>query len=152
NEKWFLEDHTFEKKNNLYIQYAKKLSVEAVDYCLSNELFLKEPIPYEAIDAIFYISSTGISTPSMDAYIFNERPFREDIIRVPLWGLGCAGGAVGLSRASDYLKAHPDQTVLVVCCELCSLTFQKSDVRMSNLVGTAIFGDGVSAVVLAGDQ
>lgn len=152
NKDWFLKDHSFKEKNDLYIECSTSLSVKAIDHCLTNNLFLNEPIPYEAIDAIIYVSSTGISTPSIDAHIINERPFREDIVRMPLWGLGCAGGAIGLARATDYVKAHPHKNVLIVCCELCSLTFQKTDTRMSNLVGTAIFGDGVSATVLVGNE
>src|SRR5690625_8031649 len=81
----------------------------------------------------------------------NERPFREDVVRMPLWGLGCAGGAIGLGRAFDWLVAHPNKTALIVCCELCSLTFQKTDTKMSNIVGTALFGDGVGAALLMGD-
>ncbi len=82
----------------------------------------------------------------------NERPFREDVVRMPLWGLGCAGGAIGLSRASDWISAHPDKNVLLVCCELCSLTFQKDDLRKSNIVGSALFGDGAAAALLMGEK
>jgi alkylresorcinol/alkylpyrone synthase len=71
---------------------------------------------------------------------------------MPLWGLGCAGGAIGLSRGFEWVKLHRDKTALVICCELCSLTFQKSDLSMSNLVGTAIFGDGVGATLLIVEQ
>src|SRR5699024_8999768 len=126
------------------------LALEAMDECLTNQ-YLGESIPYEAIDLIIFVSSTGISTPSIDAYLINERPFRENIVRMPLWGLGCGGGAIGLSRAIDWLKQHPSKTALVVCAELCSLTFQPSDVSTSNIVGTALFGDGVAASLLVGE-
>lgn len=149
---WFLKEHTFKEKNDLFIETAKKYSLAALDHCLSNSDFLHDVMPYEAIDMIIFVSSTGIATPSMDVRLMNARPFRRDIQRMPLWGLGCAGGAIGLSRAHDWLTAHPDKTVLVVCCELCSLTFQKGDSKKSNMVGTALFGDGVSTALVMGSN
>lgn len=151
-EHWLKRTHTFEEKNNLYQTNALKYSLKAIDDCLRNDDLLTKEIPYEAIDMMMFISSTGMSTPSLDAYIMNEHPFREDMIRIPLWGLGCGGGAIGLARAADWLKANPNKTALVICCELCSLTFQKDDLNMSNVVGTALFGDGVAAVLLIGEQ
>ncbi|WP_099158316.1 type III polyketide synthase [Virgibacillus ndiopensis] len=152
DKEWFKENHSFEEKNNLYQQYACKYSLEAIDNCLTNKEFLKEAIPYNAVDMIIFVSSTGIATPSIDAHILNERPFRDNICRMPLWGLGCAGGATGLSRAFDWISAHPDKTALLVCCELCGLTFQKNDNKKSNLIGTALFGDGVAAVLISGED
>lgn len=152
DENWFKQQHTFEEKNNLYHDYAKQYSLEAIDNCLTNKQFLTQAVPYEAIDMIIFVSSTGIATPSLDVYLMNDRPFREDVARMPLWGLGCAGGAIGLARAFDWLTAHPEKTALIVCCELCSLTFQKNDITKSNLVGTALFGDGVGAALLIGDH
>lgn len=150
--KWIKQDYSFEETNQLYFTYAKQLSLKAIDNCLMDERFLNKSIPYEAIDMIVFVSSTGIVTPSLDAYLLNERPFREDIVRMPLWGLGCAGGASGLSRAFEWIQLHKNKTALVVCCELCSLTFQKSDMSTSNIVGTAIFGDGVGATLLVGSD
>lgn len=152
DQEWLKEDHTFQDKNNKYQTYALKYSLEAIDDCLKNESMLTKTIPYEAIDMIAFISSTGMATPSLDAYIMNERSFREDVVRMPLWGLGCGGGASGLGRAAEWLKAHPKKTALIICCELCSLTFQKKDLKMSNVVGTALFGDGVAAALMIGDQ
>ncbi|MTW85955.1 type III polyketide synthase [Virgibacillus dakarensis] len=149
---WFKESHTFQEKNNLYQMYACQYALEAIDHCLLNQQFLNKAVPYEAIDMIIFVSSTGIATPSIDAHLFNKRPFREDVRRMPLWGLGCAGGAIGLSRAYDFLEGHPDKTVLVVCAELCSLTFQKDDHKKSNLVGSALFGDGTGAVLMCGNH
>jgi alkylresorcinol/alkylpyrone synthase len=149
---WFEDEHSFEEKNNLYQENAITHSLQAIDDCLENEQFLKASIPHEAIDLIIYVSSSGITAPSIDAFLLNERPFREDVERMPLWGLGCAGGAIGLSRAFDWLQANPEKTALVVCCELCSITFQKSDHRKSNIVGTALFGDGISVACLVGEK
>lgn len=149
---WFKKEHSFKEKNDLYIQWAKQKSLEAIDDCLTNEKLVEKNIPYEAIDMLMFVSSTGIATPSMDVHILNERNFREDIVRMPLWGLGCAGGAIGISRAAEWMKANPKKTALIVCCELCSLTFQKDDLSMGNLVGTALFGDGIAAVLLLGEE
>lgn len=149
---WFKESHSFKERNDLYQEYAQKYALEAVDECLTNSLFLTKDIPYEAIDMIIFVSSTGISTPSMDVHLMNERPFRDDVNRMPLWGLGCAGGAIGLARAHDWITAHPDKTALVISCELCSLTFQKGDIKKSNIIGTALFGDGVSAALAVGEE
>ncbi|WP_174613565.1 type III polyketide synthase [Virgibacillus ihumii] len=149
---WFKEDHTFKEKNDLYQKHARTYSLQAMDDCLTNSYFLNNSIPYEAIDLIIFVSSTGLSTPSIDTFLMNDRPFRGDVTRMPLWGLGCAGGAIGLSRAFDWLTAHPDKNALLVCCELCSLTFQKNDRQKSNLIGTALFGDGIGAVLLMGNN
>ncbi|MBP1967910.1 alkylresorcinol/alkylpyrone synthase [Virgibacillus natechei] len=152
DKKWLKESHTFKEKNDLYQTFAKKHMLQAVDHCLSNQEFLTEDIPYEAVDMIIFVSSTGIATPSMEVHLLNERPFSERTSRMPLWGLGCAGGAIGLSRAFDWIAAHPEKTALIVCCELCSLTFQKEDMKKSNLIGSALFGDGISAVLAIGEK
>lgn len=148
---WYREEHRFEERNELYNELAVAYSVEAITRCLANEHFLCEPLATETIDAIIFVSSTGISTPSIDAKILNELPFSDDIVRLPIWGLGCAGGAAGISRAFDFCKAHPEARVLVVCVELCSLTFQRDDVSKSNLIGASLFADGASCVLVCGD-
>ncbi|MFC5560020.1 type III polyketide synthase [Ureibacillus thermophilus] len=149
---WHKEEHTFEERNQLYIQLAVDYSVKAIQKCLQNEMYLKRPISTEEIDAIFFVSSTGISTPSIDARIMNQLTFSDRIKRLPIWGLGCVGGASGISRAYDYCLAHPKEKVLVVCVELCSLTFQRNDFSKSNLVGASLFADGVACALVCGDE
>nr|WP_106781694.1 3-oxoacyl-[acyl-carrier-protein] synthase III C-terminal domain-containing protein [Lysinibacillus timonensis] len=149
---WYKEDHTFEERNNLYIQYASEFSVEVIKKCLNNAEFLSSPISSEDIDAIIFVSSSGISTPSIDARVMNQMNFSDRIKRIPIWGLGCVGGASGISRAYDYCTAHPGEKVLVVCVELCSLTFQKNDYSKSNLVGASLFADGVACALICGDE
>ncbi len=149
---WYREDHTFEERNELYIRLATTYSVEVIQRCLTNRSFLRENISTEDIDAIFFVSSTGISTPSIEARVMNILPFSDQTVRIPIWGLGCAGGAAGISRAYDYCKAYPEAKVLVVCVELCSLTFQKDDYTKSNLVGTSLFADGAACVLICGDH
>lgn len=148
---WFKEEHSFEDKNNTYIESAVALGKEAVEKCLNNKIFLKNSIPYEEIDAIFFISSTGIATPSIEARIMNQLPFKSHVKRIPIWGLGCAGGASGLSRANEYCQAFPEAKVLVLSVELCSLTFQRNDLSKSNLIGTSLFADGIACALVCGD-
>ncbi|WP_342580573.1 3-oxoacyl-[acyl-carrier-protein] synthase III C-terminal domain-containing protein [Ureibacillus sp. FSL W7-1570] len=149
---WHKVEHTFEERNELYIQIAVEYSVKAIQNCLQNEIFLNRPISTEEIDAIFFVSSTGISTPSIDARIMNKLKFSDRIKRLPIWGLGCVGGASGISRAFDYCLAHPKEKVLVVCVELCSLTFQRNDYSKSNLVGASLFADGTACALVCGDE
>jgi len=149
---WFEKDHTFEEKNDAYIESAVRLGAEAITNCLHNEDFLKNEIPFEEIDAIFTISSTGIATPSIDARIMNILSSSQYTKRIPIWGLGCAGGAAGLSRAYEYCLAYPKAKVLVLSIELCSLTFQRNDRSKSNLIGTSLFADGVACALVCGDD
>jgi alkylresorcinol/alkylpyrone synthase len=149
---WFRQDHSFQEKNDTYIEQAVRLGKDAIEACLHSPLYLTEPVSYTEIDAIFTISTTGLATPSIDARIMNLLPFRDDLKRIPIWGLGCAGGASGLSRAFEYCLAYPKAKVLVLSIELCSLTFQKNDHSKSNLIGTSLFADGVACSLLCGDE
>lgn len=149
---WFNEDHTFAERNEIYIEQAVQFGIEAVKKCLTNSSFLIREIAANEIDAIFYISSTGLATPTIEARIMNVLPFQQHVKRIPIWGLGCAGGASGLSRAFEYCQAYPNAKVLVLSVELCSLTFQKNDTSKSNIIGTSLFSDGVSSVLVCGDQ
>jgi alkylresorcinol/alkylpyrone synthase len=148
---WFKEERTFEEKNTAYIESAVTLGKEAIEKCLNNKYFLTRNIPFQEIDIIFFISTTGIATPSIEARIMNLLPFNPHTKRVPIWGLGCAGGAVGLSRAYEYCLAFPKAKVLVLSVELCSLTFQRNDLSKSNLIGTSLFADGVACALVCGD-
>lgn len=149
---WYAKDHTFEERNSHYCEQAVALAKEAIVGCLQNEELLRTPVSPSEIDAIFFVSSTGIATPSIEALLMNELPFRNDTKRIPIWGLGCAGGAAGLSRAFDYCQAYPEANVLVVCVELCSLTFQKDDLSKSNIIGISLFSDGVSCALITGSE
>lgn len=149
---WFKEDHSFSEKNDVYIEIATTLGVEAIEKCLGDPYFLNRGVSVEEIEAIFLISSSGIATPTIDAHIMNALPFSPSTKRIPIWGLGCAGGASGLARAYDYCIAYPKAKVLVVTIELCSLTFQKNDRSKSNLIGTSLFADGVACALVCGDE
>ncbi|MGG3575043.1 3-oxoacyl-[acyl-carrier-protein] synthase III C-terminal domain-containing protein [Bacillus gobiensis] len=148
---WYFANHSFQEKNRVYIEMALKHSIDAVQACLTNERLGQAVLP-EQIDAIIFVSSTGLSTPSIEAKLMNALPFRKSTKRMPLWGLGCAGGASGLSRAHEYCQAFPEAFVLVIAVELCSLTFQQGDKSKSNLIGTSLFGDGIACALLCGDE
>lgn len=148
---WYKHDHSFAEKNDAFIEIAVDLCIESIDACLHSPS-LDETISYSEIDAIFTICTSGLSTPSLEARIMNILPFSKNTKRIPIWGLGCAGGASGLSRAFEYCKAFPHAKVLVVAVELCSLTFQKDDLSKSNLIGTSLFADGAAAALICGDE
>jgi alkylresorcinol/alkylpyrone synthase len=144
---WYSKDHSFGERNDLFIYEAVELGKKAIYSCLENNSVL-----IHEIDALFLITSSGLSTPSLDARILNEVPFRTDIKRIPIWGLGCAGGASGLSRAFEFCLAYSSAKVLVLAVELCSLTFQKGDCSKSNLIGTSLFADGAACTLITGDD
>ncbi|HKK20088.1 MAG TPA: 3-oxoacyl-[acyl-carrier-protein] synthase III C-terminal domain-containing protein [candidate division Zixibacteria bacterium] len=144
---WFTEDHTLEEKNRIYIESATDLTEQA-----SRRLFEKTGTSPEQIDYIMYVNTTGLATPSIDARLINKLGLRRDIRRTPVWGLGCAGGAAGISHAYHYLLGHPKDRVLLTSAEMCGLTFIPNDLSKSNLVASALFGEGAAAVLLAGDD
>lgn len=149
---WYSETHSFEEKNQTYVETAIQLSIDALKECVANKEFLSSEISFDEIDGIIFVSSTGISTPTIDAHIANILPFKPTIKRIPIWGLGCAGGASGIARAFDYCSAHPESNILLITVELCSLTFQKEDLSKSNIIGTSLFADGAAAVLVIGDE
>lgn len=144
---WFGNDHSFGQKNDLYIEQGLVLAEAAIERCLDSS-----GLGFEDIDYLLFVSTTGISTPSMDARLIERLPFRRNVKRLPIWGLGCAGGAAGLSRAMEIARAVPTARVLVVDVELCGLTFMRNDLTKSALIATSLFGDGAAAVVVAGDD
>jgi alkylresorcinol/alkylpyrone synthase len=144
---WYEQNHGFATKNRLYVQTTLALCCEAVKKACESAR-----IQPQEIDHIFFVSTTGISTPSIDAHLLNLLHFKAGIRRTPIWGLGCAGGVAGLSRAYDWLKAYTDKIALVIAVELCSLTFIRNDLSKNNFVATALFGDGCAAALLVGDR
>ncbi|MDN7243224.1 3-oxoacyl-[acyl-carrier-protein] synthase III C-terminal domain-containing protein [Planococcus sp. N028] len=144
---WFEKERGLEEKNQRYVEESVRMGSRAVARCLE-----ESGVKKEEIDAFIFVSSSGMSTPTIDARIMNELRLPPHIKRIPLWGLGCAGGASGISRAHDYCLAYPEAKVLVLCIELCSLTFQHTDRSKSNLIGTSLFADGAACALVTGDQ
>ena len=140
---WYMADHGFAERNALYVENAVALLERAAGSCLATA-----GLAAEDIDAIVAVSTTGIATPSLDALLMERMPFRRDVQRLPIFGLGCAGGVLGLARAAAMARADPASRVLFLVVELCALTFRRADQSKSNLIATALFGDGAAAAVL----
>jgi len=104
------------------------------------------------LGALFFVSVTGVASPSVDAKIVNRLSLSPQIKRVPIFGLGCVAGAAGIARAADYVRGFPDQVAAVVSVELCSLTLQQEDLSVANLISSGLFGDGAAAVLVAGSD
>lgn len=139
---WYREPRPFAEKNAIYVEEALDLAEQ-----LATQALADAGITPADVDAIVFVSSTGISTPSLDAFLMQRMGIDPGAARLPLWGLGCAGGAAGLARGADLIRAGYEH-VLLVAVELCSLTFVMGDDSKSNFIGTALFADGGAAVVL----
>lgn len=139
---WFLNPRGWTISNDAYLEVAEDLLAEAAGDALE-----KAGLEAAAIDTIVTVSSTGVATPSLEARLLSRLGFREDVKRLPVFGLGCGGGVLGLARAAQ-MGAGTGETVLLLVVELCSLTFRLDDLAKSNLVATALFGDGAAALIL----
>ncbi len=141
---WYERPHGWVERNGLYLEHAARLLARAARQALD----LARLRPGD-VDAVVCVSTTGIATPSLDAVVAGELGFRPDVRRLPIFGLGCAGGVTGLARAAEQAWAAPGIHVLFLVVELCALSFRKHDVSKSNLVATALFGDGAAAAVIS---
>ncbi|RYZ98805.1 MAG: type III polyketide synthase [Sphingobacteriaceae bacterium] len=144
---YYAHPHTFEERNNDYLQLALQFSVQAIEDCMA-----KAGVSKEDITDVFFVSTSGLATPSMDALIINKMRLNPNANRAPLWGLGCAGGVSGMARAATAAKANPDAVVLLIAVELCSLTLIKNDYSKSNFIGSSLFSDGIAACIVKGDN
>ncbi len=140
---WFDVPHSFVEKNEVYCSCALDMAKRAGAAAMA-----KAGVAADEIAALVFVSTTGISTPSLDSYLVQLLGMSRATARVPIWGLGCAGGAAGLARAADLTRAL-GRPVLLIASEVCSATFVHGDRSKSNLIATALFGDGAAAVVLA---
>ena len=104
------------------------------------------------MDALIFVTVTGVATPSIDARLMNRLGLPPRVKRMPIFGLGCVAGAAGIARAADYVKAYPDQVAVLLSVELCSLTLQRKDLSIPNLISSGLFGDGAAAVVVVGKE
>ena len=144
---WYFAPLGWPERNEAYIDGAVALFIE-----VANKALAAAGISADAVDAVVTVSSTGIATPSLEARAAARLGFRPDIERIPVFGLGCAGGVSGLAIASRLARSRPGCTVLLVTIELCTLALRLDELTKANLVATALFGDGASAcVVRAGE-
>lgn len=133
--------------NNRWIETAVNLGECAIRRAAGDA-----GVAVEDIGAIFFVSVTGISSPSVEARLINRMGLSPRIRRTPIFGLGCVAGAAGIARAVDYVRAYPDQIAVLLSVELCSLTLQRRDLSVANLISSGLFGDGAAAVIVAGER
>lgn len=144
---WFAEPHGFGEANDLFIEMACQLGETAARRCLD-----RAGLTPADVDHVIFVSTTGLATPSIDARLITLLGMSPHTRRTPIWGLGCAGGLGGLSRAQEYVRAFPRHRALLVAVELCSVTIQQADRSKRNLVALSLFADGAAAVLVEGDD
>lgn len=135
----------FGQRNDAWLSVAVPLGQAAITSALEDA-----GLAPRDVGALFTTTVTGIAVPSLDARLMNRLDFRSSVKRVPLFGLGCLAGAAGVARAADYLRAYPEEVAVLLAVELCSLTVQREDASVANVISTGLFGDGSAAVVLVG--
>jgi alkylresorcinol/alkylpyrone synthase len=138
---------SFGAANDAWIRVGLEVGEEAVRRALDGAGLA----PAE-VSALLFVTVTGIAAPSLDARLVNRMELASDIKRMPLFGLGCVAGAAGLARAADYLTAFPGEVVVLLSIELCSLTLQREDLSIPNLIASGLFGDGAAAAVMVGSE
>jgi alkylresorcinol/alkylpyrone synthase len=143
----YADAHSFTESNELFIDVAVQLVGRALNSALEVAALRADEVDY-----VMFTSVTGISAPSVDGLLVPRLGLRTDVKRVPMFGLGCVAGASGIARVNDYLAGHPNDVAVLLSVELCSLTFQRGDDSMANIVATGLFGDGAAAVVMVGEE
>ena len=138
---------TWGQANDVWIQVAQELGEQALCRALHHA-----GLQPAQLGALFFTSVTGISSPSIDALLINRMGLSPNIRRVPIFGLGCVAGAAGIARAADYVRAYPSQSAALVSVELCSLTIQRDDLTVANLISSGLFADGSAAVIVNGAE
>ncbi len=136
---------SFEARNAAWTSCAVELGEQAI-----REAVAKAGLEPRDLGHVFFVTVTGLATPSIDARLCNRLALRSDIRRTPIFGLGCVAGAAGTARMSDWLRAFPDQHAVLLSVELCSLTLQREDLSIANIIASGLFGDGAAAVVMSG--
>lgn len=137
----------FAERSGLWLTHALELGTEAVRGALA-----RAGLAAGDIGLFTSVTVTGLAVPPLDSRIMGRLGFSPGCRRLPLFGLGCVGGAAGLARVSEYLRARPGDAAVLLCVELCSLTFQLADTSVANIVAAALFGDGAACVVMVGDE
>jgi alkylresorcinol/alkylpyrone synthase len=143
----YLDIKTWGQANDIWIRVAQELGENALCLALHNA-----GIRPQDLGALFFTSVTGVCSPSIDALLINRMQLPANIRRTPIFGLGCVAGAAGIARAADYVRAYPRQAAALVSVELCSLTLQRDDLSVANLISSGLFADGAAAVIVTGED
>jgi alkylresorcinol/alkylpyrone synthase len=144
---WYQEPRDWTERTQTYLDGASALFMHAARTALD-----RAGVAAQDVDAIVTVSSTGIATPSLEARVAAEMGFRPSAMRVPVFGLGCAGGVSGLSLGARLARAEPGEIVLVVVVELCTLAFRNDRSTKADVISSALFGDGAAAAVLRAER
>jgi alkylresorcinol/alkylpyrone synthase len=143
----YLKIEHWGQANDHWIRVAEEIGGQAVTKALD-----RAGLEVDDVDALFFTTVTGVATPSIDARLMNRLSLPSRVKRLPIFGLGCLAGAAGVARAADYLKGQPKDVAVLLSVELCSLTLQRDDLSVENLIGSGLFGDGAAAAVLVGEE
>ena len=138
---------SFAKGNDAWLRVAPELAEKA-----SRTALERAGLEPRDIDHVFFVTVTGIATPTIDVALSNRLGMRRDLKRTPIFGLGCGAGAAGLARTADYVRGFSRETAMLVSVELCSLTLQRDDLSAANIIASGLFGDGAAAVVVSGAE
>lgn len=138
---------SFASTNDAWIRVAPELGRSAVATALE-----RAGVSPREVDHLFFVTVTGIATPSIDTRVISALGMKPNVKRTPIFGLGCVAGAAGLSRATDYVRAYPDDIAVLMSVELCSLTLQREDLSIANIIASGLFGDGAAAAVIGSGE
>ena len=138
---------SWRETNAAWFEFAQELGERAIEGALEDA-----GLSPADVNALFVVSITGVASPSLDARLINRMGLPRDIKRTPIFGVGCVGGALGLSRAADHVLAYPRQNAVLLAVEACSLTIQRDDLSTAAIIASGLFGDGAAAVVVAGAE
>ena len=143
----YLDIKTWGQANDIWIRVAQELGEQALCRALQ-----KAGVNPEDLGCLLFTTVTGVASPSIDGMLINRIGLPANIRRTPIFGLGCVAGAAGIARASDYVRAYPKKVAALVSVELCSLTLQREDLSVANLISSGLFADGSAAVIVTGDE
>jgi alkylresorcinol/alkylpyrone synthase len=143
----YVDIKTWGQANDIWIKVAQELGEQAL--CLALHY---AGLKTQDLGALLFTTVTGVASPSIDALLINRMGLPANIRRTPIFGLGCVAGAAGIARAADYVRAYPSQAAALVSVELCSLTLQREDLSVANLISSGLFADGAAAVIVTGKE
>ena len=139
-----LPEPSIDKRNDLFIPAANKLSLQAAEHLLDGR--------YGAtagdITHLVTASCTGFSAPGFDFYLAKTLPLPASVDRFHIGFMGCYAAFPALKLAHAICRTDPGATVLVVATELCTLHFQQR-LDADFIISNALFADGTGAALVS---